>query len=123
MHCESKAGDETRHVMIDFGYTPEALLNNMDIIGVDPALFDAMVLSHGHYDHFGGMVGFLGYDAVRRLERLPDTATDDLGLAPSRCWDRIEANQPDPWNGSRAGAAVTIVAARKRQEASPVLVS
>ncbi len=26
------------------------------------------------------MVGFLGYDAVRRLERLPDTTTDDLGL-------------------------------------------
>jgi anthranilate synthase component I len=28
----------------------------------------------------GGMVGFLGYDAVRRLERLPDTTIDDLGL-------------------------------------------
>jgi anthranilate synthase component I len=28
----------------------------------------------------GGMVGFLGYDAVRRLERLPDTTVDDLGL-------------------------------------------
>jgi len=26
----------------------------------------------------GGMVGYLGYDAVRRLERLPTTATDDL---------------------------------------------
>lgn len=28
----------------------------------------------------GGMVGYLGYDAVRRLERLPSLATDDLGL-------------------------------------------
>lgn len=28
----------------------------------------------------GGAVGFLSYDAVRRLERLPDTAVDDLGL-------------------------------------------
>lgn len=27
-----------------------------------------------------GMVGFLGYDVVRRLERLPDTTVDDLGL-------------------------------------------
>ena len=26
----------------------------------------------------GGMVGYLGYDAVRRLERLPDLAVDDL---------------------------------------------
>ena len=28
----------------------------------------------------GGLVGYLGYDAVRRLERLPCHATDDLGL-------------------------------------------
>jgi anthranilate synthase component 1 len=30
----------------------------------------------------GGMVGYLGYDVVRRLERLPNLATDDLGLPP-----------------------------------------
>ncbi len=28
----------------------------------------------------GGMVGYLGYDAVRRLERLPELAADDLRL-------------------------------------------
>ncbi len=28
----------------------------------------------------GGMVGFIGYDAVRRLERLPEHTTDDLHL-------------------------------------------
>jgi anthranilate synthase component I len=28
----------------------------------------------------GGMVGFIGYDAVRRLERLPELARDDLRL-------------------------------------------
>ncbi|HSI93576.1 MAG TPA: anthranilate synthase component I [Jiangellaceae bacterium] len=28
----------------------------------------------------GGLVGFVSYDAVRRLERLPDHAVDDLGL-------------------------------------------
>ena len=28
----------------------------------------------------GGLVGFIGYDAVRRLERLPDKAHDDLRL-------------------------------------------
>jgi anthranilate synthase component 1 len=28
----------------------------------------------------GGLVGFIGYDAVRRLERLPDKAVDDLHL-------------------------------------------
>jgi len=28
----------------------------------------------------GGLVGYLGYDVVRRIERLPSYATDDLGL-------------------------------------------
>ena len=28
----------------------------------------------------GGMVGYLGYDAVRRLERLPELTEDDLGI-------------------------------------------
>jgi len=29
----------------------------------------------------GGAVGYLGYDVVREIERLPETVTDDLGLA------------------------------------------
>jgi anthranilate synthase component I len=28
----------------------------------------------------GGLVGYLGYDVVRRLERLPETSADDLGM-------------------------------------------
>jgi anthranilate synthase component 1 len=28
----------------------------------------------------GGLVGYLGYDVVRRLERLPEHSTDDLGM-------------------------------------------
>jgi anthranilate synthase component 1 len=28
----------------------------------------------------GGLVGYLGYDVVRRLERLPQSSTDDLGM-------------------------------------------
>jgi len=53
MFAESVRADETRRVMIDFGYTSEALLGNMGLIGLDLATIDALVLSHGHVDHFG----------------------------------------------------------------------
>jgi 7,8-dihydropterin-6-yl-methyl-4-(beta-D-ribofuranosyl)aminobenzene 5'-phosphate synthase len=59
LHVESARGGETRRVLIDFGYTALTVNNNIDMFGVDPSLLDAMVLSHGHYDHFGGMAGFL----------------------------------------------------------------
>jgi 7,8-dihydropterin-6-yl-methyl-4-(beta-D-ribofuranosyl)aminobenzene 5'-phosphate synthase len=71
MHAESQASGDTRNVLIDFGYTSEALSNNMSILKIDPSIFDAMVLSHGHYDHFGGMVGFLKANKGKLKDRLP----------------------------------------------------
>src|SRR3546814_8432327 len=40
MDVESRRGAETRHVLMDFGFTPEALLNNVDLLGIDPAGLD-----------------------------------------------------------------------------------
>ena len=71
MHAQSVAGKDERNVLIDFGYTPEVLNNNLAILGIDPSLFDAMVLSHGHYDHFGGMVGFLQAHAGKLKNEIP----------------------------------------------------
>jgi 7,8-dihydropterin-6-yl-methyl-4-(beta-D-ribofuranosyl)aminobenzene 5'-phosphate synthase len=56
---ETERGAEKRTVMLDFGYTPTALLNNLELLGVDPKKVEALIVSHGHYDHFGGLIGFL----------------------------------------------------------------
>jgi glyoxylase-like metal-dependent hydrolase (beta-lactamase superfamily II) len=48
----------------DFGFSPDALVNNVNLVGIDPAALDALVLSHGHYDHFGGLAGFLSKTAA-----------------------------------------------------------
>jgi 7,8-dihydropterin-6-yl-methyl-4-(beta-D-ribofuranosyl)aminobenzene 5'-phosphate synthase len=59
LHLESARGSETRQTLVDFGFTGDTLNNNLDLLGIDASKLDAMLLTHGHYDHFGGMVGFL----------------------------------------------------------------
>lgn len=69
--AQSTRGDEKRTVLQDFAFTPYALMNNMAMLGVDPAEIDALVLSHGHYDHFGGMEGFLAKHGAALKPGLP----------------------------------------------------
>lgn len=71
LHVESHRGAQTRNILMDFGYTPEALINNTELLGVDPSRLDALVLSHGHYDHFGGLVGFLQKYPSKLKPKLP----------------------------------------------------
>jgi 7,8-dihydropterin-6-yl-methyl-4-(beta-D-ribofuranosyl)aminobenzene 5'-phosphate synthase len=56
---ESQLGDARRTMLLDYGYTPEVLLNNMQLLALDPAKLNALIVSHGHFDHFGGLIGFL----------------------------------------------------------------
>jgi 7,8-dihydropterin-6-yl-methyl-4-(beta-D-ribofuranosyl)aminobenzene 5'-phosphate synthase len=56
---QSAKGGEARTFMLDYGYTPEALLNNFELLDVDAGKIDALIVSHGHFDHYGGLIGFL----------------------------------------------------------------
>jgi 7,8-dihydropterin-6-yl-methyl-4-(beta-D-ribofuranosyl)aminobenzene 5'-phosphate synthase len=71
MHAETRRATETRNVLIDFGFTPEALTNNANLVGIEPGRLDALVLSHGHYDHFGGLAGFLRANSGKLKTDLP----------------------------------------------------
>ena len=59
LHLESQKGGETRRYLLDFGFTPDAYANNLDFLKIDPSTVDALILSHGHYDHVGGLIGLL----------------------------------------------------------------
>lgn len=71
MHAQSHRGSEVRNVLIDFGYMPETINNNISVLKIDPGEIDALVLSHGHYDHFGGLTGFLSANRGKLKGKLP----------------------------------------------------
>src|SRR5581483_2395205 len=54
-HAESLRGDERRQVLVDFSLTDRTLLNNYRVLGIEPTRADALVLSHGHGDHYGAL--------------------------------------------------------------------
>jgi 7,8-dihydropterin-6-yl-methyl-4-(beta-D-ribofuranosyl)aminobenzene 5'-phosphate synthase len=60
--ARSQRGEQTRAVMVDFGYSPEVLANNLAILGIDTKGLNAAVLSHGHLDHYGGFPAVFGAD-------------------------------------------------------------
>lgn len=109
-HIESQMGAETKQVLFDFAYTSETLLNNLSLLGIDPSKLDAIALSHGHYDHFGGMVGFLEATKGKLKKDLP------FYLGGEECFCTRELNVPgNPGNFGaldrdaikRAGLVVT----------------
>lgn len=45
--------------MFDYGLDPRGVSNNIKVLGLDLKQIEAMGLSHGHFDHFGSLLGFL----------------------------------------------------------------
>jgi 7,8-dihydropterin-6-yl-methyl-4-(beta-D-ribofuranosyl)aminobenzene 5'-phosphate synthase len=68
LHLESEYRGARTQYLLDFGYTPEILNRNFDLLGIDPAKISGLILSHGHRDHYGGLVGFVNQHRPRMRE-------------------------------------------------------
>jgi len=60
LHLESATAGRRNQYLLDFGFTPEVLNRNFDLLGIAPEKLDGLILSHSHRDHYGGMAGFVG---------------------------------------------------------------
>ena len=68
--AQSKIDKDVRRILIDFGYTPETLANNLSLLNIAPDEIDATVLSHGHLDHYGGFAGLFA-NAPKSVRHVP----------------------------------------------------
>jgi 7,8-dihydropterin-6-yl-methyl-4-(beta-D-ribofuranosyl)aminobenzene 5'-phosphate synthase len=58
-HVEVTRGRETVRIAFDFGSSETALTHNFRALGLDASAIDVLALSHGHWDHWGGLAGML----------------------------------------------------------------
>ena len=78
-----RRGDRTTTLLFDTGVTPDGIVVNADRLGLDLGEIGGVVMSHGHFDHSGGLAGL----AARRPGGLPMT------IHP-RAWTQRRINRP-----------------------------
>lgn len=56
---EIRRGERTTRILYDAGLTPFGVRDNMRRLRIDPRDIEALVMSHGHFDHTTGLEGIL----------------------------------------------------------------
>ena len=62
---EIRKGNRVHRLLFDTGMTPAGCAGNLRRLGKDPADIEAIVCSHGHFDHTTGLSGLFGRSAGR----------------------------------------------------------
>jgi 7,8-dihydropterin-6-yl-methyl-4-(beta-D-ribofuranosyl)aminobenzene 5'-phosphate synthase len=62
-----KHGGAGQSLLYDAGLGRQTLVHNMDVLGLRAGDLRAVVLSHGHADHHGGLEGLFGRETRRRM--------------------------------------------------------
>lgn len=78
--------------LFDTGISENGVIHNADIFGIDFDKIDGIILSHGHFDHFAGLINIL-----KRISSSPRRTTDKYRDFPKEkekdygygCWGAL----------------------------------
>ncbi|TKJ21803.1 MAG: hypothetical protein CEE43_08930 [Promethearchaeota archaeon Loki_b32] len=59
MSIEIKQGEEIKKYLLDAGGLKNSIIMNVEAMGLDFKDYDKLILSHGHVDHYGGLMNVL----------------------------------------------------------------
>ncbi len=107
---EIRHGGSARRVLFDAGVTPDGLIGNLDRLAIPPDTFEAIVLSHGHFDHVMGLDGLA--HRVGRLN-LPVVLHPDFWTRRRMVRGENVIELPTPSRSAIEGAGFTIVEDRQ----------
>jgi 7,8-dihydropterin-6-yl-methyl-4-(beta-D-ribofuranosyl)aminobenzene 5'-phosphate synthase len=94
LHLTSEMNGAKAQYVLDFGYTPEIINRNFELLNIEPAKINGLILSHGHLDHFGGLQGFV---KQHRAQMRDDIALYVGGETVFRTKWIKEGGEPMPW--------------------------
>src|SRR3954464_11799667 len=79
-------GGREHRLLFDTGISPDGLVENMRRLELSPRDVEAVVLSHGHFDHVGGMAGLARELGPAKLPVLlhPEAGSRRAPAAPAR---------------------------------------
>jgi 7,8-dihydropterin-6-yl-methyl-4-(beta-D-ribofuranosyl)aminobenzene 5'-phosphate synthase len=101
---ELNFGSESMKLLWDTGASSEVMLHNADALDLDLCHLDLICLSHGHYDHTGGLMGVL----QRRNGRVCILAHPDIFLPKLKERPTLQYIGP-PFTRTQAEAAGAIM--------------
>ena len=79
---------ENEKILFDTGQKV-ALSHNAAILGIDLSRIDAVAISHGHYDHSGGLKHLLEKNSAFRMYAHPDVFDDKLRSRKNGAYKKI----------------------------------
>jgi len=98
---EGAKGSDVMRILVDVGQNSQALLNNMKLMNISPAIIDAVVLTHCHYDHTQGVARMLreigkrdiqviAHRDIFRLNFVTEPYLRHVGIMPGDSREEIE---------------------------------